>query len=252
MTLVDWLFSSYPNPHIDNQWGFLHILTLALCIGLIVTLSIIFRHKSDKAKRIVLIIIASVLLLFEIARRVINFIKTDDYSFTNILSILLFRPMCAIASFSVMLAIIFNRKWFYSFASICGLMATIIFFAYPGVGFNNQFILFENFYSIMTHALIFVLAIMFITFGFANFNYKEIWKTYICWGVMVTYALFENFVLTIESDAMYFMPNNDVMEIIGLQNYAPYLIIYIVFTNVFINAYYLIKMLSKKKQKSAV
>ena len=46
-------------------------------------------------------------------------------------------------------------------------------------------------------------------------------------------------VLGISDDPLYFMPNNDVQNIIGL-DYVPFLIIYIVFMAVYVNLFYLI------------
>ena len=87
MSFKDWLFSSYPNPGVNGQWGLLHILTLVACIGLIVVISLIFRKKSDRSKKIILLTLVGLILIFELARRSINLIKTDDYGLNNILRI---------------------------------------------------------------------------------------------------------------------------------------------------------------------
>lgn len=246
MSFLDWLYSSYPNPHIDGEWGLLHIIVLALSIAFIVCSSILLKNKSDKTKRIVLGVLAGIILLFEVTRRVVNLIKTTDYSMNNLLGILLPRPGCAISCWLVMLAIIINKKYFYNFASIISILSGMIFFAYPGVGFNNEFILFENLYSIVTHTLFFVMAICFISYGFTDFKYKESWKEGICFGILFIYVLLEIFVLKIESDPFYFMPNNDVQEIVGNMSYSLYLPLYIVFIAMFTNLFYLIHKPKKK------
>lgn len=247
MSFLDWLYSSYPNPHIDGAWGFLHIIVLVLCIIFIICSSIFLRKRSEKTKKTVLWILASIIILFELARRVINFIKTNDYSANNVLRILLPRPGCAISCWLVILATIINKKYFYNFASIIGVLCGLIFFVYPGTGFNNKLILFENLYSIVTHALFFVMAICFITYRFTDFKYKESWKEGICFAVLFIYVILEIYVLKIESDPFYFMPNNDVQEIVGM-NYSLFLPLYIVFIAVFTNLFYLIRKPKKNKK----
>ena len=240
MTFKEWIFSSYPNPGVHGQWGIVHIITLILCAALVVFLTLTLKNKSSKQKRIAMGVIAGIILLFEIARRVINLIKTTDYGFNNILRILLPRPGCAIACWLVILAVIINKKYFYNFASIISLLCGGIFFCYPGAGFNNQFILFENLYSIVTHSLMFSSGILFITLKLTEFRYKKIWKELICIGVLIVYAFLEIYVLKIEGDPFYFMPGNDVQDILGT-SYALFLPIYLVFVTIFINLFYLIQ-----------
>ena len=88
MSFLDWLYSSYPNPHVDGEWGPLHISVLVLAIAFIVCSSILLKNKSEKTKRIVLFVMAAIILLFGIIRRVVGLIKTTDYSTNKILKIL--------------------------------------------------------------------------------------------------------------------------------------------------------------------
>lgn len=251
MSFIDWLYSQYPNPSINGEWGLLHIITLLLCVVTITIFSIVLKNKSAKAKRILIWILAGIIVLFGISRRVVNLIKTDDYSTNNILRILLPRPGCAISCWLVVLAAVINKKFFYNFASIVGIICAVVFFAYPGAGFNNKYILFENLYSIITHSLFFVLAIFYITLGFTEFKYKNIWKDLICFAILGIYVILEICVLKIEGDPFYFMPGNDVQEIIGLA-YKLYLPLYILFMMVYFNVFYLIndrKNIFKKRKE---
>ena len=250
MNFIDWINSAYPNPHIDGQYGLLHIITMLLIAAVIITSTLLLKNKSEKNKRIFLIIIACIILFFEIARRVINFCKTTDYSFNNILRILLPRPGCAISCWLVIISVFVNKKFFYNFTSIIGLLCAVIFFAYPGVGFNNQFILFENLYSIVTHSLFLIASICLITLKFTDFKYKNIWKELVCLAVMLVYIFLEIYVLKIESDPFYFMPGNDIQEIVGFA-YEIFLLIYLAFVAIYFNLFYLIgdrKNLFKKKK----
>lgn len=239
MTFKDWIYSSYPNPAINGQWGLLHILTLVLCVVLIVAIALIFRNKSEKAKKIVLWVLVGFILLFELSRRIINFSKATDLTLNSTLYLLLPRPWCAIACWTLIFAAIVNKKWLYNFASYSALLCALIFFAYPSVGFNNKYILFENLYSIATHSLLLVTSISLITLRFTQFEYKTIWKDLLCLLVVLIYTFIEIYVLKIESDPMYFMPNNEVQEILGV-SFPIYLVIYIAFMMVYINLFYLI------------
>jgi len=249
MDFLDWLYSSYPNPHIEGAWGWLHITVLLLCATFIVCSYFLLKNKSEKTKRIVLAVLAGIILFFEISRRIINMVKTTDYSANNILRILLPRPGCAISCWLVMLAVIINKKYFYNFTTITGILCGTIFFAYPGAGFNNELILFENLYSIVTHSLFFVSCICFITFKFTDFKYKDCWKELICFAVLLIYVFLEIYVLKTESDPFYFMPNNDVQEIFGV-GYSLYLPLYLVFVIIYANLFYIIHKPKKNKNKS--
>ena len=247
MSFKDWLFSSYPNPGVNGQWGLLHILTLVACIGLIVAISLIFRKKSDRSKKIILLTLVGLILIFELARRSINLIKTDDYGLNNILRILLPRPWCAISCWTLILAVIIRKKWLYNFASVTALLCALIFFAYPGVGFNNKYLLFENVYSIGTHALLLITSILLITLKFADFgDRKTILPVILYYIFTFGYAFLEIYVLKIENDPLYFMPGNDVQEILGFE-YPWFLVVYIVFIIAYTSAFYLLGKKRKNK-----
>ena len=85
MTFYDWITSSYDNPSIKGQWGLLHIITLVLVIGIIVTSTLLLRNKSTKAKKTLLWVLVGILIIFELTRRVVNFCKTDDFSLYQVI-----------------------------------------------------------------------------------------------------------------------------------------------------------------------
>ena len=117
MTFLEWLTSSYPNPDINGQWGIWHILVLVLSIATIVTLALIFRKRSDKTRNIVMWVLVGLILFFEIARRIINLCKNTDHSLDSYLYMLLPRPWCAIACWSLIIAAIFRKQYMFNFAS---------------------------------------------------------------------------------------------------------------------------------------
>lgn len=247
MSFKDWLFTNYPGDTKVQPWGVMHILTLLGCIALIVILAQIFRKKDDRARRIVLWVLVGLILVFEIARRCINFAKTSDYSFTSIMHLLLPRPWCAISCWALIISAIVNKKSFYNFASISSLLCAIIFFAYPGVGFKSPYLGFDDLYSIVTHCLLLITSISLITLKFTDFKFKDFWKVAVLYGVILAYTFLEIYVLKIENDPMYFMPGNDVQEIIGLSNQL-YIIVYIAFTIIYFNLFPLIQWLNERKK----
>ena len=247
MSFLDWLYSRYPNPSINGQWGLLHILTLVACIALIIGISLIFRKKSSKAKKTIVFTLISIILFFELARRAIGMILMEEYELTNILKLLLPGSWGAISCWTLILAMIVRKKWLYNYASITGLLCAIVFFAYPSAGFNNQYILFENVYSIATHSLLLIVSILFMTLKFTDFNNsKTILPVILSYIFTVGYAFLQIYVLKIESDPLYFMPGNEIFNIVGFE-YHWYLIIYVLFICSFTSIFYII---GKKENKN--
>lgn len=253
MTFKDWLFSNRKvDDSINGAWGTLHIVTLVACVLLIVALAFLFRKKDEKSRRIVMFTIATIIFIFEISRRVINFAKHDNITFDDALYFLLPRPWCAISCWVMMASVIVNKKFFYNYASVTSLLCAIIFFAYPMAGFTNETLLYENTYSIVTHVCLLVGSITMITLRLTDFQYKGAWKELICLAVTYVYATIE-IVAGIESDPLYFMPGNDAQDILGMNNaYWLYLILYIVFIAVYCSAFYFTQWTIEKKKSAAV
>ncbi|MBE7074820.1 MAG: hypothetical protein E7376_02445 [Clostridiales bacterium] len=248
MSFIDWIFTTYPGATKVQPWGIAHILTLLGCIALIVVLALIFKNKDKSTKYKVLWVLVGLILFFEIARRVINLVKTSEFTLTGVLGTLLPRPWCAISCWALIIAACFRKKFLYNFASISALLCAIIFFAYPGVGFKSPFFGFDDLYSVVTHALLLITSISLITLGFTNFRYKKVWKVVLCFVVIFAYAFLEIYVLKIEADPLYFMPGNDVMDIIGV-NHSLYLVLYSIFLLVYVNLFYVINEFKRKKAK---
>ena len=247
MTFAEWLFSLnekpiIENPEVNGRWGLLHILTLVLCVGLILAFYFIVKKSKnkEKASKIIIIVLASLILFFEFMMRFVRFtIYWDDMTVYLAFWILLPRPWCALSCWALMISVLVNKKFFYNFASISALLCALIFFACPGVGFNNKYILFDNLYSIATHALLLVMSISLITLKFTDFRYKGIWKEAICFAATFLWSAM-TISLGFERDPMYFMPNGDIQAGIFGIPYGVYMVIYVVFLLLFINTFYLI------------
>ena len=86
-----------------------------------------------------------------------------------------------------------------------------------------------------------------ITLRLTDFNYRDCWKEAVCLGVTVIYAFIQIYLLKIEADPLFFMPNGEIQEIVGM-SYPLYLPLYILFLCVYFSAYYGITYLKKKKR----
>ena len=116
---------------------------------------------------------------------------------------------------------------------MCALLNAIIFFAYPSVGFNHNVILFENLYSIATHALLLISSISMMSLELTDFSVnKNVYKEVLGLACMFIYAFLEIYWLKIEKDPMYFLPGNDVQAFLGVDHTA-YLFIYVGFLAVY-------------------
>lgn len=252
MTFHDWLYSVYPeNAAINGQWGILHIVTLLLCITLCVGLYFLFGKKEEKIRKRVIFALVMVILIFEITRRVIN-LSRGCTTFTQYAVTLLPRPWCAISCWTLILAVFVRRTWLYNFATANALLNALVFFAYPSVGFNHRVILFENLYSICTHALLLVSAVTLMTLGLTDFKLRksELWKQGGMLALVFAYAFVEIFLLKIEADPLFFMNGNEVQTILGV-SYPLYLVIYGVFLCVYFSSFFAVQyFLDGKKEKS--
>ncbi len=248
MTFKQWFFGGIENPRVENQWGTLHILTLVISITLIFVFFFLVKYSKnkDRTRKIIIFTLASLIALLEILSRVMyigqkyvfNMPGTENLS---LLWIIIPKPWCAIACWSLIASVLVNKKFFYNYASISALLCSVIFFAYPGVGFNNQYMLFDNIYSITTHALLLTTSISLITLKFTEFKYKDFWKFAICLVATFIYGLIEIYILKTYVDPMYFMPNGDIQAGILKISYGLYLFLYIFLIVVYTNAFYLIQ-----------
>lgn len=261
MTLSQWLFGGFDNPRVENQWGPLHIATLVVCVAAILAFYFITKKSAnkDKTKKIIICSMAGAIAFFEVMIRFVYFMKLyyfhhEAMNGTDALWIMLPKPWCAIACWLLIASVFVRKPFFYNLASLSALLCSVIFFAYPGVGYNNQYLIFENWYSILTHALLLTMSITLIVLKFTDFQYREIWKVAIGFALTVVYSLLEIFVLKtplgtpIYADPMYFMPNGDIQAgILGI-DYGLYLTAYIALILVYVNSFYLVTFLRNRKR----
>lgn len=247
MTFSQWLFGGIENPFKAGQWGALHIATLLVCTGLIVGFYHIVRHSrnQERSKKRIVYSLTSAILFFEIMIRFVQCMKLyyfhqPEMEGITLVWIILPKPWCAISCWALIASVFVKKRFFYDFASLSALLCSFIFFIYPGVGYNNEHLLFENWYSILTHALLLVTSITLMTLKIADFKYRELWKTAVCFALTVVYGFLEIFVLHIQTDPLYFMPHGDIQEGILGMDYGLYLFFYVLLLIIYINTAYLI------------
>lgn len=243
MTFSDfWTGANNPAlPKSEYLYNTRHIIVLALVVLACIVLTLIFYRKSDKAKKILFYVLGSILLFFEILSRVVNLAITDDYSLVNIFKILAPMHICSVMVWVFIVAIFTRNKTLINFSVIGGLLATTAFLAYPAVGLNRVYMSFTCLYSTISHAVGFVTAICLMTLGIAKFNFRDIWKVYLCFAIMFLWGVLLDFVILPGSDYMYLV--NDPLE---LDINFPYQILYGAILIVYVLAYYFISWLVRK------
>ena len=253
MTLSEWLFGGIENPYKAGQWGPLHIATLVTCAALILAFS--FARKNQKARKCILYSLLGAIAFFEIMIRIVHSVKLYSLHLPEMNGltwywILLPKPWCAVSCWALMASAFVKKPFFYNFASLSALLCSVVFFVYPGVGYNNEHLLFENWYSILTHALLLTTSITMMVLGYTEFRYSHFWKMGICFFLTFIYAFVEIFLLKIQTDPMYFMPGGDIQANILRMDYALYIVLYSLVFLIFINVPYLITRKKRNKCKT--
>ncbi len=254
MSFIDWLFGGVNNPYVDGRWGFLHILTLVICVGCILGFYFIVKKAKnpEKVKSRIIWTMAAAIAFFEVMIRFVRlmslyYFQQVDFAIIDFAWVLIPRPWCAISCWLLMACVFVKKPFFYNFASLSALLCSVIFFAYPGVGYNSEYILFDNLYSIVTHALLLTMSITLMVLKFTDFRYKHMLKLAISFALTFVYALFLIYVLEIEADPMYFMPGGDIQEdILGI-SYGLYLFLYCLLLVVYVNAFHLVTTIKAKR-----
>lgn len=248
MSFKDW-WTNENNPSLpksEYMWGTRHIIMLCVAVLGAIILSILFYKKSEKAKRILMKIFASVLLFFEIATRIVNLIIAESYSFGSVFKIIMPLHICSVAVWVLIIGIFFKNKFLLNFACIVGLLATFAFLLFPAVGINKTYISFTCLYSITSHTTGFIVAILLMTLKFVKFEFKDMWKVLICFALMFGWGALVDFVIIPGEDYMYL--RNDPLELnLSFPYHLLYLAIILVYISLFYLGYFLIKKIRAKK-----
>ena len=244
MTFIDWLSGNIINndlPKSEYLYGARHIGIIITCIVAIIVLTVIFRNRSEKTKNRLFIVFACIFLFFEIASRVVNITFLKNPTFSKIMEEILPLYFCSIAVWLLIISIFTKNKTLLTTATICGVLVTTAYLAFPAVGLNKRIVTFDAFYSIFSHSLGFVCSYLLITTKYVKFEYKHIWKTYLIVLGIITYGVISS---------LYLFPGNDFVFAINnpleFDSVVPYPIIYAVFIAAFVNLFYLITFICVK------
>ncbi len=251
MSFNDW-WTNNNNPTLDKSeymYGTRHIIVLVTVAVLCILLSLIFFKRNEKTKKILFYVLGSILLFFEIASRVVNLIIAESYTVLSVLEILLPMHICSVMVWMFIIALFTNLKTLKNFAVIGGLLATIAFLLFPAVGLNRVHMSFTCLYSTISHMLGFVTGVLLIVLGQVKFEFKDMWKVYLCFVIMFGWGALLNFVIYPGENYMY------IVESPIEWNYNfPYQIVLGGALVVYIFLFYLISWIVKKiksrKQKA--
>lgn len=235
------------NPKLSESeylYGTRHIIVLAIVVLLAISLSLIFRKKSEKAKNILFYVFGGVFLFFEIASRVVNLIIADTYTLKSVAKIILPMHICSVMVWVFIFAIFTRKKFLINYSVVGGILATTAFLLYPAVGINQVYMSFTCIYSTVSHMLGFVCCILLMTLGRATFRFEDIWKTFLCFAVMFLWGVLLDFVIFPGSNYMYIVENPLDMNL-----KIPYQILYAVILIAYTCVYYVIYTLTHRKRE---
>lgn len=200
-----------------------------------------------RCKRAVLFTYAAVILFFEIARRLVNLYKLESCDSFSLMHTLLPRPGCTISCWLIIISAVVNKRAVYNVTAIIAVLCGFAFFVHPGAGFNNEYMLFENVYAIITHSLLFTASVCCLTYGFTKFTLRGIWKDLLLLGVISGYVYWEICISGIEHDPFYFMPGSEIQTTLGL-SYDAFICGYIAIVMFYVSLFYLIQRRTDNKR----
>ncbi|MBO5395010.1 MAG: YwaF family protein [Clostridia bacterium] len=237
-----WTNENNPSlPKSEYLYGTRHIIVLILTVIACVAFTLIFYKRSERAKRILFKVFASILLFFEVTSRIVNLIIAESLNFEEIMKILLPMHMCSVMVWVFIIAIFTKKQVLLNYGVIGGLLATIAFLLYPAVGLNKVYMSFTCIYSVFSHMLGFITVILLMTLKQVRFEFKKIWQPFVCFAIMFAWGVLLNWVIFPGSDYMYL--RNDPLEL-GLS--FPYHILYGIIIVLYTCLFYLINFIIDK------
>lgn len=238
-------------PQSEYLYGTRHIIVLVTAILASIILSLVFYRKSQKTKNILLVVLVSILLFFEIASRVVNLIIETEYTWQNVFKIIMPLHVCSVMVWVFIVAVFTKKQVLYNFAVIGGLLSTAGFLLYPSVGLNRTYMSFTCLYSTISHSVGFVCAILLMSLGFAKFEWKKIWQPLLCFAIMFGWGALVDFVILPGENYMYL--RTDPLELdLDFPFHFMYIGILLGYILLFYIGYWIIQKIKMRKNKSAV
>lgn len=214
MSLKEWLFSEGIEKLSREEYLYntKHIIGIVLAISFVFLFGLLFKNNK-KGQNIVLTSIACILLFFEITSRIIDFIELNEYTFAKLYDCFMPCHFCSVMVVLLIITHFFKIKKLYSIISIGGILATSTFLLYPSVGFNTNIIGFSQLYSIASHILGFIYAILLLIYGKAILDLKNLKRILIFFVLIICYALLLEFVINPGSNYYYFFEDEIGLDV---------------------------------------
>jgi len=244
MSFVDWL-SGNNNVTLNKEqylYGTRHLIIFGIVVVSIIILSLLLKNKSERFKTIFFKTCGWIFLTVEIIQRILKYIFAENMTFSWFMQKLLPLYFCSITVCCLSISLILNNKTMINAFSIMAILVTLAYLIYPAAGLNKLYLSFEALYSISSHSFGFVVAVLLIITGFAKFEFKDIWKTYLIFLAAVIYGIFVTLVAFPNTEDYVFILSNPL----GFETSIPYQVIYAVFLISFITIFYLVSFLCKK------
>ncbi len=164
-----------------------HFFYLALIFGTALTLSLVFRNKSHRAKRIVTAVFASLTLILYIGDFFIMPLS-DSYGFQISTYKLPFNICTLMALFAPLAQ--FDRhlkKYIRPAVAMLSLASTMMWMVYPGSALGGQppfcYLIFQTF---MYHGVLFIWGCLTIALGETKISIKKCWQDLI--GILIIFV----------------------------------------------------------------
>lgn len=246
MDIKKWLTNDY-NPEVpmsEYLYGPRHIVMLLFTLATLLILAFVFKNRSKKQKDILLLVLGIMLLVLEVANAIVDTVMEDNRSFESFINDVLPVEICGVMLYVYIITAFTKKQSFYNFSVICGILSTSAFLLYPGVGINREYVSFPGFYSVITHIIGFVFSVLVLIFGYAKFNFKDIWKIYVCFAVMFIWGAIANFLIFPGKNLMYM-----IEDPLKLNLKIPYQIVYLALIAFYISIFYTVSYLKNKYKK---
>ncbi len=248
MTIKEW-FVEYSErlPRDAFMFKGLHLYNLIAVVLLAIVAVIVFLFISKKAQNIILYCVASIYLFSYVLISISRIIR-GTFSVDTILPF----DFCGIVIWATMIAVFFRQKWLNEFIAVGGLFASVVFIAFPEVGFGAATLHFDDLYSIVIHDLMFITSIIYFFPRFSDLRWQTLYRQAICFGFCCLEATILDYWIYPDSNYM-FLKNSPIN--INLGRFPYIIVLAIVMISYVVGVYFvawLIRVINKKLKNKTI
>lgn len=224
----------------NHQVSFQRFFSLGLTILILVVLILVFRHKSQKARRWVLTGLGISVFVTEAITKVLKYLQGN----TNLVLLLVPMQFSSLVIVMMMITVVYRKQWFMNLTVLTVLFAGFLYLCAPGAGMNTTPIRMIAFNSIYTHSVDFVFGFFAIYFGLVNYRWKDIWQPFLFFAFSGGYGALLN--LVFYPGASYFYLCNQ--ELRDMVPFMPYEIILAVLVVIYVVSLYAFDVWRQKRK----